>query len=135
MNDIISIYRYYKSDTETLGILMSTKQHLLYTIELPDKENKKDISCIPSGCYKYIKWYSPTFKTTVLRLEGVPNRANILIHPANFVGELRGCIGAGLRAIDIDGDGTIDVASSRKAINALVLKVSTEGIICINDKI
>lgn len=135
MNDIISIYRYSKSDTETLGILMSTKKDLFHTLELPDKGNKPNISCIPEGCYKYKKWYSPHFKTTVLRLKDVPRRKNILLHPANFVEELRGCIAVGLRAVDINNDGTIDVASSRKAIASLVASVSDEGIVCINNKI
>jgi len=120
---------------ETQGFLnvFNEKQSLtLQTLELPWKDNQQNISCIPEGVYAFEKWISPTFKMTVLRLLHVPNRSNILIHPANFVRELRGCIAPGLSMRDIDGDGKLDVVKSRQALYNLLAITPEKGFIHIN---
>src|SRR6478752_506485 len=62
------------------------------TIELPWKENAKKISCIPEGRYSLIiKWHKKL--GWVILVQDVPNRKEILIHPANeALKELKGCI-------------------------------------------
>jgi hypothetical protein len=65
----------------------------------------------------------------VIRLKGVPGRSNILIHPANYVSQLRGCIAIGLDGADINGDGLIDVTSSKKAVKKLVAALPETGLI------
>lgn len=77
----------------TLGLLYNESGDLLsFTIELPWRDNKTRISCIPEGTYKLTKRYSQKFKHHIL-LNDVPNRSLILIHPANDASEeLEGCI-------------------------------------------
>ena len=62
------------------------------TIELPWKNNKKRVSCIPEGKYLLRKRYAPKFRWH-LEVVGVRNRTFILFHPANnALRELNGCI-------------------------------------------
>lgn len=131
----IYISRTNKSDSETLGMLrvQNNNQILtLSTLELPWKNNEENISCIPVGTYRFEKWYSPTFKRIVLRLLNIPNRDNVLIHPANFVRQLRGCITPGLGLEDIDGDGLLDVEKSISALENLLAVVNDTGYIHIS---
>jgi hypothetical protein len=65
---------------------------MMYSIELPWKENHAGVSCIPEGRYVMIKRWSPKFGWH-LQLMNVPQRKYILIHPANdALQELKGCI-------------------------------------------
>lgn len=65
---------------------------ICHTIELPWKDNRKGVSCIPEGRYELRKRFSPRFRWHLL-VKGVPGRSMILIHPANDAArELRGCI-------------------------------------------
>ena len=88
-------------------------------IELPWKHNRKQVSCITAGVYVADFTWSPTFKEWLWELMGVPNRKYIRLHVANYTRELRGCIAPGMSHADIDGDGIIDVKSSRKALTAI----------------
>jgi len=98
----MTLYRYNKSDQGTFGFLVYDDK-ALHTLELPDKGNKPNISCIPEGTYKVTKRYSPHFKKELYWLNNVPNRSFILIHSANFAGDtskgwqsqLQGCIALG----------------------------------------
>ena len=139
MNPWEDIYLTRLIDTgeETQGylhVINGIQSLSLQTIELPWKDNKPNISCIPKGVYNYVKWYSPTFKTTVIRILNVPDRTNILIHPANFVRELRGCIAPGLGIKDIDGDGKLDVTKSRQALYNLLAIIPERGYIHISGR-
>ena len=81
---------YFKEGTN--GALFNNDQFIGFTIELPWKENKKQVSCIPEGVYELRPRYSEKFKHHLV-LENVPNRSLILIHPANDANkELLGCI-------------------------------------------
>jgi hypothetical protein len=81
---------YFPSGTN--GTLVSEGQFICYTIELPWKENKKRVSCIPEGKYLLRKRYAPKFGWH-LEVVGVRNRTFILFHPANnALRELNGCI-------------------------------------------
>lgn len=117
--------------TQTLGKLRVFKNDelvgVLSTLELPDLENQKKISCIPAGLYKVRKYSSEKFKD-VFEVENVPNRTAILIHKGNYSKDTHGCILVGLRHVDIDGDNITDVAESAKALNFLrtVTKNETE---------
>ena len=81
---------YFKEGTN--GALFNNDRFVGFTIELPWKENKKQVSCIPEGVYELRPRYSEKFKHHLV-LENVPNRSLILIHPANDANkELLGCI-------------------------------------------
>lgn len=82
-----------------------------YTLELPWKKNRKRVSCIPEGRYNVRKRHSAKYKDH-LHILDVPDRSFILIHEANYVRQLLGCIAVGENRVDIDNDGLIDVTNS-----------------------
>lgn len=72
-----------KTKDYTIGIL-TAEDKIFFTLELPWKDNKRNISCIPEGLYKIVKHKSPKFGDC-LYLPDVPNRSEILVHSGNSV--------------------------------------------------
>lgn len=91
------------------------------TLELPDKDNKRNVSCIPTGDYKVTPRYSEKYKDH-FQVQNVMMRDYILIHPANYYTDLKGCIGIGKTFFDINKDGETDITSSRNTHAALLGK-------------
>jgi hypothetical protein len=76
----------------TNGAIYVGSELVCHSIELPWKQNQPRISCIPEGTYALGRRYSPKFGWH-LEVKAVPNRSNILLHPANdALHELKGCI-------------------------------------------
>jgi hypothetical protein len=74
------------------GRLFFYGEEICRTLELPWKENKPGISCIPEGSYALRRRFSPRFKNH-FEILGVPGRKYILFHAGNnALKELRGCI-------------------------------------------
>lgn len=96
------------------------------TCELPWKGNKRNISCIPKGIYHISHRNSEKYGDHLI-VEDVKDRSYILIHVANFEEQLRGCIAVGEKYSDIDGDGDLDITSSRKTLKELLEIVPMEG--------
>jgi len=124
-------------EKETTGILrvvddLATKvYYTCRTIELPNKNNLKRFSCIPEGCYKVIKEQPQGhFNYIHFRLLNVPGREGILIHIANYVSQLRGCIAVGKDLVDINNNRLLDVNFSgivlKQLVNLLPDKFSLE---------
>lgn len=119
----VKIFRTLKSDKETLGVL-SVDNFVCKTLELPWKDNANSISCFTPGKYicKYTK--SASFSKAhgkdiyTYEITGVPGRAGIRIHSANFVSELRGCIALGDAHKDLNKDVLLDVEHSGKTVEA-----------------
>lgn len=88
------------------------------TLELPYKNNQRQISSIDLGKYRVRKRFSEKYGNH-FELISVKNRDKILIHIANFVRELKGCIAVGSAHKDIDNDGTKDLKNSGKTLNKL----------------
>lgn len=92
-------------------------------IELPMKGNQHGISCILPGTYDVEK-YKDLKKGWVFLLLNVPGRSGVEVHIGNYAAgkkiDTRGCILPGLRFVDINHDGNLDVADSTKAMNALM---------------
>ena len=104
----------------TNGILSLDSMALCHTIELPWKENRKQVSCIPEGEYEVTKRFSEKFKWH-LQILNVPGRDLILIHPANnALKELKGCIAP---VTSITGPGTGQ--QSRIVFNKLITLIYT----------
>lgn len=80
------------------------------TLERPWMDNKRGISCIPPGKYPVIMTVSPRFGRPMMRLAETAPRWGILIHAANHVDELQGCIALGKR-VRVD-----TLMESRKAV-------------------
>ena len=92
-----------ESDEGTFGIL-AFDDFAVHTLELPDRDNQSNISRIPEGEYTVTRRYSPSFRKELYWVQGVPGRSYILIHGANFAGDvprgwqshLAGCIALGM---------------------------------------
>lgn len=111
---IVRLVRTEKLENATFGHLLFSFEHC-YTLELPWRDNKKNISCIPEGKYK-CKLEDHKTKGRVYRLFDVPNRDGILIHVGNYAGkDSRGCILVGDRVMFPDA-----VHESRIALDKLV---------------
>ncbi len=107
------IRTYYPDGTN--GKILYKGRLMMYSIELPWKENQAGVSCIPEGRYELVKRWSPKFDRHLLVLN-VPQRKYILIHPANeALQELKGCI-APVCLITGAGKGI----RSRKALKTLM---------------
>lgn len=114
--------RYKHRKTATYGHLhvYANEKHIFFTpvLELPWRENRRNVSRIPAGSYGLKLEYSPRFKQKLWEVKGVPGRSEIKFHAANFVHELNGCIAFARTFQDINGDGVDDSVYSRKAMNA-----------------
>lgn len=126
----ICLERYNYEDKQTTGKLFvydddNNLELSLFTLELPWKDNKRRVSCIPEGEYKVIKHISPKFGEC-LWVQDVPNRSEILVHRGNFHSQILGCVLAGLDLKDINKDGYKDVTSSVKAMKKLLKVVPSE---------
>ncbi len=49
---VVSLNRWDFFDEQTIGSLMMDGEIFCYTLELPWRENRKNISCIPIGDYE-----------------------------------------------------------------------------------
>ena len=84
------IRTYYTAATN--GKIFYQDRLMMYSIELPWKDNHTRVSCIPEGKYELIKRWTSKFGRH-LQVVDVPGREYILIHPANeALQELKGCI-------------------------------------------
>ena len=132
-----------KLPTETLGSYYWRGEMLCKCLELPWKENKRGISCIPNGIYPVTKeppippndpggrkerpyWH--------FRIHNVPGRSGILIHTANYFRQLKGCQAPGITFVDLDKDGSLDVAESTKALKKMIEVLPDKFDIEIKDK-
>jgi len=115
------------TDKQTTGCLyVFNEDRAVYnckTIELPFLDNIKNESCIPEGRYNVRKIVSQHYGKCFI-VDDVPERDSILIHVGNYASgskvDTKGCILVGLRFADINQDGNLDVADSRKAMNLLL---------------
>lgn len=118
----VIIDRFDKGKDQTLGFLFVLKDNelklKLSTLELPWRENKNRISCIPVGIYPVKRRYSKKHGEH-FHILNVPGRSLILIHSMNYSRQSLGCIAPGLDHRDIDHDGLKDVTSSRIAMRKL----------------
>lgn len=113
----IHIQRIEQSDKQTTGKLLikDLSGKVLFecfTLELPWKNNERRISCIPIGTYLVRPRVSQKYGQH-LHILDVPNRDFILIHEANYVHQLQGCIAVGQKLSDLNGDGLKDTTSSK----------------------
>lgn len=123
---VLVLYRTYFPEG-TNGKLAIDGEFICCTIELPWRENKKRVSCIPEGYYLLRKRYSQKFQWHI-EVVAVKNRSSILLHPANHaLRELNGCIAP---VTQLSGAGL--GLQSRKAfakVNKLVFKALEQSAI------
>lgn len=99
-----TLERVYLED-RTLGSIYRDGEMICKTLELPWRQNKRAISCIPEGTYKVIK--QPPKETRAypyFRLPNVSGRSGILIHRGTNPAHSKGCILVGGRFKDVETD-------------------------------
>ncbi len=108
----------------TITIKNGSSEITLKTLELPWKENKTQVSCIPTGSYTCKITNSPKFGK-VYNVQNVKDRSNILIHAGNVAGDtskgyksdVLGCILVGLNNGELDNQK--GVLNSKQALATL----------------
>jgi hypothetical protein len=123
MKNLFVILERFEDDGEqTLGEMRLFRDNELLmtckTIELPWKNNRKNVSCVPKGMYVVSPYSSKKFPN-VYELQDVPGRDYILIHVGNYNKDSNGCILVGDSHADINNDGLKDVTNSRVTLNKL----------------
>lgn len=106
----------------TRGVIVSGRVPLAHTLELPSRNNARNISCIPAGKYRLTKASSPKF-ARCFYVHDVPNRSGILIHVGNSLLDTDGCILVGL---DVNGD---HIVNSRLAMDRLYSVLPDDNIL------
>lgn len=111
-------------EKQTLGVLyvLGERNEVLFeckTLELPDKNNERRVSCIYEGVFKVEKRISPKFGLH-FHITDVKGRSYILIHSGNFHSQILGCILVGSDFKDINADGYLDVIQSRDTLDQLL---------------
>lgn len=100
----ISLVRIVSEDSGTFGMIPLQDGFTFMTGELPWRENKPFVSCIPEGTYQLKYLLSKKFGKFNYHIIDVPGRTNIEFHRANYMGdktkgfkcELEGCIAVGI---------------------------------------
>jgi hypothetical protein len=110
----VTLTRTVYTPTGTLGVIHDETQAYCLTLEDPWNQNKKNISCIPTGLYRVVPHSGTRFKN-VWKLLDVPGRADILIHAGNTQANTEGCILLGTSFVP---DGA-HIAWSQIAIDAM----------------
>lgn len=107
----LSVTRDIFSPNFTLGKFFIDGKQEYFTVERPflNGANTPETTCILPGKYEVVITESPHFERPMPRLLDVPQRNGILIHPANYASELKGCIAIGLQRTK-DGVGASQVA-------------------------
>lgn len=88
---VIEVIRLESTPEATLGVLKIQSKMFCVTLERPDLNNQKNISCIPEGVYLCQQINSPRFGKTYEVLN-VPDRTHILFHIGNTIQNTTGCI-------------------------------------------
>lgn len=126
MKICIERIRTNEKQTEGKMYVYTSKGELIFhalTMELPWKQNRRRVSCIPEGTYPAVLHTSPKFGPSIW-VKNVPNRSEILIHKGNYHRDTLGCILPGKDFVDIDGDGSLDVTSSSNTMKALLKAIA-----------
>ena len=115
----VTLQRIETSDQGTFGRI-TIGDLVLFSGELPWRDNANDLSCIPAGEYKCVFTYSNHFKRGLYLVTHAEGRAGVRIHPANVMGDvtkgfrsqLLGCIALGEKLGRIGNQKAILVSQS-----------------------
>lgn len=101
-HNILKLVRWGSTPHGTFGEITLPSGKTFYTVERPWVNNNRRESCIPAGCYPLVEHTSPMMQKlsrgkyqTAWMVSGVPDRDYILLHVANTMFNLEGCIGLG----------------------------------------
>jgi hypothetical protein len=119
----LTIKRWYQNDCVIGRLTYGDFQ--CFTLELPYKDNAKNISCIPPTTYIGRKHLSQK-NGNVISIGNVIGRTGIQIHTGNYTRQIAGCILVGDSVKFLDGDNIPDVTNSRKTLKELLTKLPNE---------
>jgi len=105
-----TLNRICSDNDQTFGVLTIGSTPICVTLELPWRNNERNISRIPEGEYICRLVDSPSFGKT-FQICDVPDRGHILFHKGNFSVDSRGCVLLGCEF------GVNMVSESKKAFN------------------
>lgn len=92
----IILTRSLSTHNGTFGLWSIDDAPICVTCELPWANNQKGLSCIPNGIYQCIRHISTKFPLgNTWEVTNVLERTGILIHNANDIADLEGCIAVG----------------------------------------
>ena len=123
MNKQLKVTRIKQKDC-TVGIL-NFYGFRCFTLELPDLNNKQNVSCIPDGRYQCKKIVSHNLGSCI-EIQNVLNRTYVRIHSGNYTKQILGCILVGESLKDINNDGIIDVTNSKATLKELMSMLPDE---------
>lgn len=83
----LTLTREQSKDYGMFGTITLPDGKTFYTLELPDKDNKRQVSCIHKGIYQCKIVNSPKFGRVYGVLD-VPGRACVLIQAGNYGGDI-----------------------------------------------
>ena len=123
----LTLYRVSTSDEGTLGVLQDGRDVVCWTLELPDRDNKRFISRIPNGIYdvKHMnRSYTGKYRD-VYHVQDVVGRDGVLIHKGNWAGDTdkefdsdsSGCILVGLNPSYMRNQ--LSISGSKTALHVL----------------
>lgn len=104
------------------------------TLELPWRENQRNVSCIPVGVYVVVPHTSKKFGKCFW-IQDVPNRMGILIHSGNTIGDIRGCILVGQNLLLVSPTRDYFLQHSKATMNALLSSVKGSFNLHVNESI
>ncbi len=121
MEKTITTYltRLRQTDQGTEGFLtLPELGFACFTLELPWRENRPCVSCIPPGTYP-LGW-RVTCRRSTYHIRNVPKRSYILIHSGNYAGDIHkglkthveGCVLLGKRMGWLNGQWAVLVSRS-----------------------
>jgi hypothetical protein len=129
MSDLIKLDRMGSTPWGTFGTLRLADGTAFPTIERGWEYNAPGKSCIPAGEYLLELRASPIVARSSgqafrsgWEVTGVPGRDLIMIHPANWADELKGCIAPGRAHAVINGKP--GVSASRAAFKDLMHRLA-----------
>ena len=123
---LLTLRRVCTSEKGTFGVIVRDDIPICLTCEDPWNDNRREISCIPSGTYIFKKFNGTKYKD-VWEIENIPGRDAILIHAGNTIDDTRGCILVG-RSFSYLGS-LPSVMQSREALQILRDALPDEGVI------
>jgi len=111
-------------EKQTLGRLYVVNaadriQFSCWSLELPDLNNKSNVSRIPAGSYVVQKRWSKKFAHHLI-VKDVDGRQYILFHKGNTYHDTRGCILVGNDLADINSDRHLDVINSADTMEEIL---------------
>ena len=115
----LTLKRFAYTPKGVFGVLIDDDGYpFCVTMELPEKGNKRNVSCIPAGLYNGV--VSRTLKHGVVPvILGVKDRTGILIHKGNYAPkDSLGCVICGEKFDPINGEP--GVLQSQEAFDELM---------------